>query len=317
MANKVFTGRKMRLLLPGGFAVQEDAETSLDPGVFTKRQPMTNPAFHSNIVFRNQFRDCANAYIMKEMVSGKIARFNIGFESTAEIAAGWYKWLAGSDSGTAIVRTTEDRPVLFGLIEGIEGEDEIAKQYNNLAMNTWSVAITKRRKCIFTVEAFGKATPDVLGEMEWPACDNEDPVAAKDCSLNVNGVADLNDLLEINYTESNNLDTSEEAFDSWDSLDITDWQLGDHTAQLTARFLGTPSAALYQFAEDEDNAFGAMALRMGPVGDRFTINAPNVQYHLDDSLIAFVGNKNRSSFQLIGRPSPDDDGDVTSATYAG
>jgi hypothetical protein len=316
MANKVFTGRKMRLLLPGGFAVQEDHETPLASSAFTVRQPITNPAWHSNIAFRKAFRDCANAYILKEIVTGKIARFSIAFEAPAAIAAGWYYWLLGGGSVAASTRTTEDRPVLFGLIEGIEGEDQVGRQYDNIAMNTWSVQINKRRDCLFTIEAFGKATPTEVA-VDWPECSNEDPVAAKDCSLSLDGFADLDDLLSINYTESNNLDTSEEAFDAWSGTDITDWQLGDHTAQLNAQFLGTPDAALYAAAEDEDNAFGAMSLVIGPVGDRLTIAAPNMQYRLDDSLIAFVGNKNRTAFSIIGRPSPNNLGVVTTGTYAG
>ncbi|MBA2379528.1 MAG: hypothetical protein H0V76_08130 [Blastocatellia bacterium] len=81
--------------------------------------------------------------------------------------------------------------------------------------------------------------------------------------------------------------------------------------------MGSPAAELYEFAEDEENAFAALRLDIGRPGERHSIIAPHTQFRLSDELVTFAGARNKSQFQLNGRPSPDEFGVMTRGEYHG
>jgi hypothetical protein len=113
------------------------------------------------------------------------------------------------------------------------------------------------------------------------------------------------------------LDVSEDAL-KFDDITPDELERGDRECSLNVLSLGSPTDAMYEFAEDEDNAFAAAELHLGKPGDRLSIYNPRVQFRLDDKLIEFTGARNKSAFRLIGRPSPDlSSGIVSRADYVG
>ncbi len=432
MSNQTFTNRKLVVAMSAAFMVQPAYDSAILTANLNYRHPQTTPAFHNNVAFREQTRSCDSQYVTIEELTGKIARFTIGFTGSAKFLAGWYSYLKGvtaaptgtpanesqtltiggasggdftltfdfeglagttsaiaynataatiqlalealrpikagnvavtgsvggpftisfaggnlangnlplitrTDSTTggsgvaiaagtnganklqAITQSTAETPALFSIIEGFDGETNGIKKYKNLVLDSWALSINRRGKATLTVVAYGDPTPEVLTGYSIPVCDNVAPVAAKDVRLYVGAPISsyvTGDLREMTWTESNNIDVSEDAlrFD-----DITPDQLkrGDPTAAFSALILGSPTAALYDFAEDENTAFAPLETAIGRPGERLTIYAPNTQFRIDDGLIEFVGTRNVSAFRLLGRPSPDGSGIVTRGDYHG
>lgn len=222
----------------------------------------------------------------------------------------------GANNVQEITRNNSETPVKFSLIEGFDDNSGVFKKYKNLVVDSWTAAVTRRGKVILTIVAFGSAFPDAVTGYTVPDCANVDPLVAGDCRLKIGSAYVTADLLNFNYTESNNIDVSEQAL-RFDDIDIDELERGDRTALFTAQILGSPTATLYAFAEDENTAFDTMEIDFGQPGERLAIKAPHTQFRLEDGLIAFVGNKNKSAFSVQGRPSPDGSGIVTRGTYTG
>lgn len=232
-----------------------------------------------------------------------------------QIAAG----TNGANKLHLITRSTDETPVQFSLIEGFDGETNGIKRYKNLVLGDYTVAINRRGKMSITVVAYGDPTPEILSGYSIPACDNPAPVKAKDTRIYVGSPIDdyiTGDFRELTYTESNNIDVSEDAL-RFDDITPDQLESGDPTASLNALILGSPTSELYAFAEDENEAFAPFTLSLGRPGERLSIIAPNAQFRLDDGLIEFVGTRNRSAFRVIARPSPDGSNVVTRGEYHG
>jgi hypothetical protein len=253
--------------------------------------------------------------------AGKLAKANIPLLTrTDSTTGGTGVAIAAGTNGAnklhAITETTSDDRPLFSLIEGFEGESSGTKKYKNLVCDSWSVNISRRGKMTVTVVAYGDPTPEILSGYSMPACSNETPISAKDTRILIGTEYITGDFRELTYTESNNIDVSDEAI-KFDDITPDQLQAGDPTATLNALAIGSPTSSLYAFAEDENNAFRAMELRFGKPGERLTIFGPNTQFRLDDSLVEFVGARNVSAFRILGRPSPDGSNVVTRGEYNG
>lgn len=210
----------------------------------------------------------------------------------------------GANKLHAISEIATDRPPLFSIIEGFQGDTGGTKRYKNMVMNDWTVNATRGGIVGLTVTAFGDPEGEVLSGYTMPACVTPAPVRAGDCRYMLGADWITGDLREFTYTESNNIDVSADAI-KFDDITPDQLEAGDRTATLNLLTLGSPTSAMYQFAEDEDTAFAAGLLALGRPGERLTLYHPNAQYRLDDGLIEFAGGKNRSAFRLLGRPSPD------------
>jgi hypothetical protein len=429
MSNQTFTNRKLVVAMSPDVMVQPAFDSAIATAELNYRHPQTTPAFHNNVAFREETRDCASQYVVIEEITGKIARFTIGFNATAKFLAGWFAYLQGvaaaptgtpanesqtlaiggatggtftltfdfeglsgttsaiafdataaqielalealrpikegnvavsgsvggpftisfaggnlananlplitrTDSTTGgtgvaisagtdganklhlITRSTSEQPALFSLIEGFDGETNGIKKYKNLVLDSWALSINRRGKATLTVTAYGDPTPEVLSGYSIPVCDNTPPVSAKDVRLLIGSEYITGDLRTLTYTESNNIDVSEDAL-RFDDITPDQLQRGDPTSNLNALILGVPTSALYAFAEDENTAFDNFALAIGRAGERFTVIAPNAQFRLDDGLIEFTGARNVSAFRILGRPSPDGSYVVTRGEYHG
>lgn len=225
----------------------------------------------------------------------------------------------GANKSHLITRTSSETPVQFSLIEGFDGETNGIKRYKNLVLGDYTVSINRRGKMAITVVAFGDPTPEILSGYSIPACDNPAPVRAKDTRLFIGSPISefiTGDLRELTYTESNNIDVSEDAL-LFDDPTPDQLQSGDPTASLNALIIGSPTSDLYAFAEDENTAFAPFELALGRPGERYSIHAPNAQFRLDDGLVEFVGNRNVSAFRILARPSPDGSNIVTRGEYHG
>lgn len=222
----------------------------------------------------------------------------------------------GDNKLHAITRTATERPPLFSLIECFDDGAGNAKKYKNLVLNDWTVNLPRRGKATLTVVAFGDPDPIALTGYSVPACVAQDPIRTADCRVKVGADWITDDLREVTYTESNNLDVSEDAL-RFDGVTPDRLERGDRTASVNILSLGNPSDAMFQFAAAEDSAFAAFQLALGVPGERLTIYAPNTQFRLEDSLVEFVGTRNKSAFRLIGRPSPDNSNVVTRGEYNG
>lgn len=228
------------------------------------------------------------------------------------IAAG----VTGANNVQEITRSTSQRPVLFSLIEGFEGETNGAKRYKNLVAGEWTVTGTRRGKVTITVVAFGDPTPEILASYVMPACVDQDPIRTADCRVKIGADWITDDLRDFTVTESNNIDVSEDAL-RFDDITPDRLERGDRSGSISLTALGVPSSALYAFAADENNAFASFQLSLGNAGERLSLFAPRVQFKIDDGLVEFVGTRNRSAFKLTGRPSPDGSGVVTRGQYVG
>lgn len=222
----------------------------------------------------------------------------------------------GANKHHAITRTATQRPPLFSLIETLDYGDNTAKKYKNLVLNDWTVNASRRGKVTLTVTAFGDPTAIPLTGYTVPACVTQSPVRTAECRVKVGSDWITDDLREFSYTESNNLDVSEDAL-RFDDLTPDQLERGDRTASINILSLGVPTSSMYTFAADEDNAFAALQIAIGDPGERLTVYAPNTQFRLDDGLIEFVGTRNKSAFRLLGRPSPDNSNIVTRGDYDG
>lgn len=114
MANNKFKNRKLALIFSAAFMAQAAHDTAIATGNLTGRHPMTTPAFHSNINFRTENRDCTGEFILIEQLTGKIARFTIGFDCTPKIAAGWYAMLKGISASPTGTPADEVQTLAFG-----------------------------------------------------------------------------------------------------------------------------------------------------------------------------------------------------------
>lgn len=428
MSNLSFSNRKLALVFSPAFMTQPAFDTAIATGNLTARHPMATPTFHSNINFRQENRDCNGEYILIEKLTGKIARFTIGFDCTAKIAAGWYATLRGvsaSPTGTpadetqtislggataggyklrldfegligttgviafdavnaviqaaleairpikagnvAITGTTTktatfqntlakaniplmtvvddtttggtgvvvsagtngtnklhaitgmdgEQPVNFSVIEGFDGDTGGVKKYKNLVMGDWTVTATRRGKGSVTIVAFGDPNGEVLTGFSIPACANQSPIMAGDCRVKIGSDWITGDLRDFTWTESNNIDVSEDAL-KFDDMTVDQLERGDRTASFTSLILGSPTSALYTLAENENTAFAALQLAIGQPGERLTLYGPNTQFRLDDTPVEFVGGRNKSAFRITGRPSPESGtGIVTRGEYMG
>lgn len=222
----------------------------------------------------------------------------------------------GANKLHLITRTTSEQPVQFSLIEGFDGETNGIKKYKNLVLGDYTFTINRRGKATLTIVAFGDPTPEILSGYSIPACDTTPPVRARDFRALIGSEYITSDLRELTFTESNNIDVSEEAL-RFDDPTPDQLKSGDPTASFNGLFLGSPTSSLYAFAEVENTAFAALALLIGRPGERLSIFAPNTQFRLDDGLVEFVGARNVSAFRLLGRPSPDGSNIVTRGEYHG
>jgi hypothetical protein len=434
MSNPQYTNRKLVVSMSPNFMVQAAHDTPIAQANLNYRHAQTTPAFHGIIPFREEQRSCDAVYVVIEELTGKIARFTIGFNGTSKFAAGWFAYLQGvaaaptgtpanesqtialggatggsvtfgfdheglsgttsaiatsaattaatiqaalealrpikagnvavsgsaggpftvsfaggrlananlplitktdsSTGGTGVVvsagtdgnnkhhlitRTTSETPVQFSIVEGFDGETNGIKRYKNLVLGDYTVSVNRRGKMSITVVAFGDPTPEILSGYSIPACDNSAPVKAKDTRLYIGSPISAyvtGDLRELTYTESNNIDVSEDAL-LFDDPTPDQLKSGDPTANLNALILGSPTSALWAFADAENTAFAPFELALGRPGERLTIFAPNAQFRLDDGLIEFVGGRNVSAFRVIARPSPDGSNIVTRGEYHG
>lgn len=222
----------------------------------------------------------------------------------------------GANKLHAITRTTTERPPLFSLIEAFDDGSGDVLLYKNLVLNDWTVTANRRGKVTLTVTAFGDPIPTPVTGFSIPACVTQAPVRTKDVRVKIGSDWITDDLREVTYTESNNIDVSEDAL-RFDDITPDQLERGDRTASINLLSLGSPTSDMYEFAADEDNAFAALELHIGRPGERHTVYAPNTQFRLDDGLIEFVGARNKSAFRLIGRPSPDNSNVVTRGEYHG
>ncbi len=425
MSNESFRNRALVLAFSSAFKTQSAYDAAMPTSDIDARHPMATPVFHSMQAFREQTRDCGGEYIVIEQITGKIAKFTIGFDATAVLMAGWFAYLQGisaSPTGTPgnekqtldlngatagdyklafdfegvsetsgaipfdatndeiqaiitamrpikannatvtgtdpktiefvndmsnanlplftivddtttggsgvtiaadddgdnnlhlITRTTDETPVLFSLIEGFEGDT--FKEYKNLVLNDWTVSAPRRGKVSLTITAFGDPDGVPLVGYTAPDCVTQTPLLTRDVRVKVGDDWITSDLRELTFTESNNIDVSEDAL-RFDDVTPDRLEHGDRTASANILSLGAPSSNMYLFAEDEDDAFDELQISFGRPGERLTVYAPNTQFRLDDNLIEFVGNRNKSAFRLLARPSPDDTGVVTRGEYFG
>ncbi len=222
----------------------------------------------------------------------------------------------GAQNLHAITRTTTERPPLFSLIEGFDDGTGGANVYKNLVLGDWTVTASRRGKVTLTVTAFGDPNPIPITGYTVPACVTQSPVRTKDIRIKVGADWITDDLREFTYTESNNIDVSEDAL-RFDDITPDQLERGDRTASINLLATGNPTSAMYTFAADEDAAFAALQIAIGRPGERLNIYAPNTQFRLDDGLIEFVGTRNKSAFRLIGRPSPDGSNILTRGDYIG
>jgi hypothetical protein len=222
----------------------------------------------------------------------------------------------GANNLHAISATTSENPALFSLIEGYDGEN-LTNKFKDMVLDSWSVNLTRRGRMNLTVTAYGDPIPDVLSGYSMPTCDNPAPIHAKDCRIKIGSAYVGGDMRELTYTESNNIDVSEDAM-SFDDITPDQLQAGDPTASLSALIIGSPTSNLYTFADDApDDAFDTLELDLGVPGERLAIFAPHTQFRLDDGLQEYVGNRNVSAFRLLGRPSPDNSNIFTRGEYTG
>lgn len=426
MSNVSYTNRKLVLAFSSAFKTQEGYDIAMPTADINARHPMATPAFHALQAFREQTKDCGGEFVIIEKITGKIAKFTIGFDATAKLIAGWYALLKGvsaaptgtpadetqtldlngataltyklrldfeglaettgeiafdatngeiqaaleairpikvnnvtvggtdpktitfvndlakaniplltvvddtttGGSGVTLVAgangdnklhliTAEpaETPVLFSLIEGFEG-DTVAKEYKNLVVNDWTISAPRRGKVTLTITAFGDPDGIPLTDYDMPACVTQTPMLTRDIRVKIGSDWITSDLREMTFTESNNIDVSEDAL-RFDDVTPDRLERGDRTATLNLLSLGSPTSDMYEFAEDEDDAFAALTMAFGRPGERLTVYGPNTQFRLDDSLIEFVGNRNKSAFRLLGRPSPDNTDVVTRGEYHG
>lgn len=220
----------------------------------------------------------------------------------------------GANKLHTITRTSTDRPPLFSLIEGFDGGT--IKKYKNLVVNDWTVTANRRGKVSLTVTAFGDPEGETLSGYSVPACVTQSPVRTKDIRVKVATDWITGDLREFTYTESNNLDVSEDAL-KYDDIGPDQLEAGDRTASINFLALGNPASTLAAFAAAEDTAFAAFQVAIGVPGERLTIYNPNTQFRLDDGLVEFVGTRNKSAFRVIGRPSPDNSNVISRGEYMG
>lgn len=418
MSNPKFTNRKLVVAHSPDFMVQPAHGVAIATANLNARHPQTTPAFHSVIPFREEQRDCSGMFVIKEELTGKIARFLLGFTGTAKQFAGWFALLQGlaalptgtpaneqqtidlggatggeitlgldfeglaDDTGAFAVgaattaaeikayletirpikrgnvnvtgsaggpftaeftgalakanlpllsivdattggtgatvsasvdganklhlisRSSSDYPALFSLIEGFNGETGGTKKFKDFVMNSWTATVNRRGKASLTVEAFGDPTADILNDYVMPACSTPAPIDAKYIRLSTGQFGYItNDLRELTVTESNNIDVSEDAIRG-DDITPDQLQSGDPTASVNALFLGSPTSDLFEFAEDENDAFDSLRVDFGVPGERFSYIAADAQFRLDDSLVEFTGSRNVSAFRVLARPNP-------------
>lgn len=222
----------------------------------------------------------------------------------------------GTNKTAQITRSTSEQPVLFSLIEGFEGETNGIKKYKNLVLNSWTFTANRRGKCSITIEAFGDPTPEVLSGYSIPACVTQAPIRTAQCRLKYGSDWISGDIREMTYTESNNIDVSEDAL-RFDDITPDQLERGDRTATFNVLLLGSPTSAMAVTASNENTAFAAFQFAIGVGGERLNIYTPNAQFRLDDSLVEFVGTRNKSAFRILGRPSPDGSSVVSRGEYLG
>lgn len=252
---------------------------------------------------------------------GKLAKANLPLMTVTDSSSGGSGVTVsasanGANKAHEITRSTTTTPPLFSLIEGFDGESGGTKRYKDLVVGEFSINAARRGKVTITVTAYGDPTPEVLSGYSMPACVTQDPILTADCRLLVTSTWITDDLREFAYTESNNIDVSEDAL-RFDDITPAQLERGDRTASLNALILGAPTSAMYAFAEAENTAFTNFQLAIGQPGERLNIFAPNAQFRLEDNLIEFVGTRNKSAFRLIARPSPDGSNIVTRGEYLG
>jgi hypothetical protein len=101
--NTSFSNRKLVFAFSSAFLAQAAHDTAIPTASIDARHPMTTPAFHAIVPFREETRDCSGEHITIERLTGKIARFTLTFDFTAKIGAGWYAFLqsvAAAPTGT-------------------------------------------------------------------------------------------------------------------------------------------------------------------------------------------------------------------------
>lgn len=425
--NTAYSNRKLVVAISPDFKVQAAFDAFIATASLNARHPQTTPAFHNNVAFREETRNCTGEYVIIERITGKISRFTLGFDFTAKLGAGWFAYLQGvaaAPTGTpanetqtfslggataggttvvltyeglsatssvipynatnaqivaileamrpikkgsvavtgtttktitfqgnlananvplmtigtdtttggtgatlvagangenklhAITRSASEQPAQFSIIEGFDDGTGAIKKYGNMVLDSWSVNLPRRGKGALTVVAYGSPDPELVTGYTVPACINQTPIKTADCRVKVASDWITEDLRELTYTESNNIDVSEDAL-RFDDVTPDQLERGDRTASLNMLSLGNPTSAMYAFAEAEETAFAAVELALGRPGERLTIYAPNTQFKLDDGLIEFVGTRNKSAFRLLGRPSPDGSDIVTRGDYHG
>lgn len=223
---------------------------------------------------------------------------------------------AGANKLHAITGQESEALPNFSMIEGFPDDANSAREYKNLVMADWTVNTPSRGKGVLTIVAYGNPDPIVVNDFDWPDCITQAPIRSSDVRMKIGSTWLGSDIREITLTESNNVDVSEDAL-LYDGLTPDQLEHGDRTSSINVLVKGTPAAALYEFAEDADNAFDDTEIHFGRPGERLSWYAPNVQFRLDDNLIEFTGTRNKSAFRLLGRPSPDNTGVVSRADYIG
>lgn len=103
MANPKFTNRKLVLAMSPAFMVQTAFDSAIATANLNYRHPQATPQRHGIQAFREQERSCDARWVVIEELTGKIARFTLGFSASAKFLAGHFSYLqgiAGAPTGT-------------------------------------------------------------------------------------------------------------------------------------------------------------------------------------------------------------------------
>lgn len=138
MSNPRYTNRKLVLAMSPDFMVQPAFDSAIATAELNYRHPQTTPAFHGIVPFREETRDCAAQYVILEELTGKIARFTIGFNATAKFLAGWYAYLLGVAAAPTGSPGNETQTLAIGGASG--GSFTLTFDFEGLSGTTSAIA---------------------------------------------------------------------------------------------------------------------------------------------------------------------------------
>ena len=205
----------------------------------------------------------------------------------------------GSSKVANITRTTNDQTPVFDLVVGFQGDSTSPDQYGPMALDSFTINGQLKGKVTVDLSIVGSSKTIAAIGYVFPPCVDIDPIYTKDCKISINNNFISDQIREFKFTYNNNIFVNDDPY-PYDDIDVVRLEHGDRTSQFSITAYGSKGDTVYGLAESEQIV--PVSLIVGKPSNRVIYDAPKTSLRLQEDVIGFAGEANRSTMSIIGVP---------------